>query len=237
MPKPKNLNTRYILFTRYGERDCGNGQDKLARADSDTGRDKKSAEDEGRRESDVHDRRKCYCDEAAGGHELGRGNEAAGGSSEEVGLQAERSGGNHRTHEKREKKTVVADTNVLISATFWEGVSRRILLLAENSSVELITSVKILEEYSRALEYPEVAEKVKNRELPMVYNALKIAKIARITEPEIRVNVVSDPDDNKILECAIEGKADFVLTYDRHLLQLGSYEGIRIMTPDEFLEK
>ena len=48
--------------------------------------------------------------------------------------------------------------------------------------------------------------------------------------------VKEDPDDNKILECAVEGKADFIVSQDSHLLKLREFHGIRIMSPEEFLE-
>jgi predicted nucleic acid-binding protein len=48
--------------------------------------------------------------------------------------------------------------------------------------------------------------------------------------------VPDDPDDNRVLECAVEGKADFIVSGDRHLLRLGSYEAIEIVTVRQFLE-
>lgn len=233
--KGKSLNTRYVLFTRY-EGHNGNGQDKQQGAGSNTCGNTASAENERRTEGDIHDKRKRYYDEEAGGHELGGSNETAGGVSEGVRLQAERSCGNNRAYEEGTKgRKVVADTNVLISATFWEGASRRILSMAERSEVILLTSMRILEEYAKVLEYPEVTEKMKRRELPMVYNVIKVAKMAKIVKPKARVDAATDPDDNKILECAVEGKADCILTYDKHLLRLDGYDGILITTPEELL--
>ncbi len=53
---------------------------------------------------------------------------------------------------------------------------------------------------------------------------------------DIKLDAVpTDKDDNRILEAAVAGKAHIILTYDRHLLQLGSYERIMIITPEEFL--
>jgi uncharacterized protein len=233
--KGKSLNTRLILFTRYGG-NRGNGKDKQPGTDSHTGRDTADAEHEGRTEGDVHDERKHDRFEEAGRYELGRSDTTAGGSGEGIWLQAERSSWDNRAHEESAKeRKVVADTNILISATFWKGESRRILSMAERKEVILLTSMNILEEYIKVLEYPEVTEKVRKKGLPMVYNVLKVAKMARIVKPNARVDAVTDKDDNKILECAIKGKADYIVTYDQHLLKLGSYRRIRILTPQEFL--
>ena len=53
-----------------------------------------------------------------------------------------------------------------------------------------------------------------------------------------RINVITeDPDDNKILECAIEAKATFIVSGDRHLLDLVEFRGIKILTPTAFIKK
>ena len=54
--------------------------------------------------------------------------------------------------------------------------------------------------------------------------------------PKRKVNVVKDdPDDNKFIEAALEGKADYIVTQDRHLLNIKEFEGIKMVTPKEFL--
>lgn len=55
-------------------------------------------------------------------------------------------------------------------------------------------------------------------------------------DPVAEINVLTaDPDDNRVLEAALEGSADFIVTGDRHLLELREHEGTRIVTPVEFL--
>jgi len=56
-----------------------------------------------------------------------------------------------------------------------------------------------------------------------------------LVEPTHRIDASRDPDDNRVLEAAIAGEADYIVTGDRDLLELGSYEGIRIVTPAEFV--
>ena len=60
---------------------------------------------------------------------------------------------------------------------------------------------------------------------------------AKLIEPKQKVDIVKDdPDDNKVIECAIESSSDYILTYDRHLLKLKEYKGIKILKPEEILK-
>ena len=60
---------------------------------------------------------------------------------------------------------------------------------------------------------------------------------ATVVDPDFELNAVpDDPDDNRVLECAVAGKADFIVSGDRHLLRLGNYEEIAIVTVRQFLE-
>ena len=64
-----------------------------------------------------------------------------------------------------------------------------------------------------------------------------VANYSQITEPKIKVNVIKeDPSDDKVLECALSCKAEFIISGNKHLLELGEYKGIKILTPKEFLE-
>ena len=59
--------------------------------------------------------------------------------------------------------------------------------------------------------------------------------IAKVIETSSRIDIIkSDPDDNKILECAIASSSDYILTYDKHLLVLKEFKGIRIVKPEDF---
>ncbi|HEX8228447.1 MAG TPA: putative toxin-antitoxin system toxin component, PIN family, partial [Chloroflexia bacterium] len=59
---------------------------------------------------------------------------------------------------------------------------------------------------------------------------------AIFVHPTVPIDAIaSDPDDNKFLECAVAGGADYIVSGDKHLLSLGEYEGIRILSPADFL--
>jgi uncharacterized protein len=57
-----------------------------------------------------------------------------------------------------------------------------------------------------------------------------------IVNPTEKVDVVTDPDDNKFVEAALEGKAEYIVSQDKHLLILKEYRGIKVLHPNEFLD-
>ncbi len=135
-------------------------------------------------------------------------------------------------------KRITVDTNVLISATFWYGASYRIIKQIEEGKIVLILSPQIINEFAEVLEYEEIQEKIIHKNLEMRMTVAKIKELAIIAYPSEKIEVVKeDPDDNEIIECAIEGKVNYIISQDKHLLNLKSYRGIPIITPEEFLSK
>lgn len=131
---------------------------------------------------------------------------------------------------------VVADTNVLLSATFWAGDSNTIIQKVEMGDVGLILSKEIIGELSRVLAYKEIQDKIRNKSLEMKRTVERYVSLATVIEPSSEIAIIKDdPDDNKVLECAKDGKADFVISNDKHLLMVKEFEGIKIVTPKEFL--
>jgi|SRR3989344_1069289 len=133
---------------------------------------------------------------------------------------------------------ITVDTNVLISSTFWYGASNKIIEKVENKELELILSKEIIEEFLRVLNYEEIQQKIRDKNLEMKRSVEKIISISLITEPKQKFDIIKeDPDDNKILECAFERKVDYIISQDNHLLKLKNFEGIKIINPEEFLNK
>lgn len=133
---------------------------------------------------------------------------------------------------------ITADTNILVSATFWYGSCDKIIAKVEEKVVGLVISKKIINEYSEVLNYKEIRDKIKDKNLEMIRSVERIRDISEIIEPKEKVDIIKeDPDDNMILECAKSGKVDYIVTKDKHLLKLKQFENIPIITPDEFLKK
>ncbi len=126
----------------------------------------------------------------------------------------------------------VFDTNVLISATGWEGsVSEKLLLKIVELGLKVFTSQEILLEFHKVLvrdfDYTQdkASEKIDG-----------LLPIFTIVEAKEKVDVVkADPDDNKIIECAIASNSNYIVTYDKHLLEIKNFRGMKIVKPEELL--
>ena len=129
---------------------------------------------------------------------------------------------------------VVLDTNVFISGIFWEGnFCSKIIDKWKNREFELVSSIEIIEELLNTLKHfkiqldEETIESWRN----IIIERVIIAKSSE------RLDVIKeDPDDNKFLETAIAGKADFIITQDNHLLKVKKLNNIMILNPEEFLK-
>jgi putative PIN family toxin of toxin-antitoxin system len=127
---------------------------------------------------------------------------------------------------------IVFDTNALLSATLWEGsVAQKLLFKAIRSGIAICCSTDILSEYQRVLQRDF---DYSDEELIRIME--KVFSFVTLVTPTQKVHAVEeDPDDDKIIECAIAGSCGYVITYDKHLLKLREFRGIRVMTPEEAL--
>ena len=133
----------------------------------------------------------------------------------------------------------VLDANVMISALIQpkDPTGRILISLLKENSFELVASPPILTELRRALRYPKVRRYIKGSEEELALRVASIDLIAQPVEGNLRAHAVSaDPDDDKYIEAAVEGSAQFVVTGDKHLLDLKSYEEVSIVTPRVFLD-
>ncbi len=127
---------------------------------------------------------------------------------------------------------VVVDTNVFISALMFGGLPGSVLDLVLLQAVQLVTSAALLDELDEKL-------RLKFEVAPGDADAIrtKLENCALVVKPSISVEFINDdPDDNRVLECAMAGRATYIVSGDRHLLQLGEYEGIQIVTVRQFIE-
>ena len=128
---------------------------------------------------------------------------------------------------------IVADTNILVSALLFGGTSEQVFLAGLRGEIQLLTSLPLLKEYEKVLK-----EKF-NLNIHLVREIIEeVREVAEIVEVSSHIKAISYPDeDNRVLECAVDGKADFIVTGDtRHILPLKEYGGIKILSPSEFLK-
>lgn len=129
---------------------------------------------------------------------------------------------------------IVLDTNVYVSATLSRGKPYRVLRAAEEGNAELCVSPFIIDEVEDVLgrgKIPFDDERVETF-------IGKILSFSEVVSPDSVPDAVpEDPSDDRILACAVEADADYLVSGDSHLLELGKYEGIDIMEPAEFMRK
>ncbi len=125
----------------------------------------------------------------------------------------------------------VLDTNVLVSGLGWSGPPAAILDAVSDGRMVLITSAPLLDELRRVLAYPKLAK--------VVGDAAGLADIIEassvVVEPDRVLAVVNDESDNRVLEAAAAAAADYIVSGDKDLLDLGSFEGIPIVTAAQFV--
>ncbi len=127
----------------------------------------------------------------------------------------------------------VLDTNILGSATFWLGKPHQIVELAIGRKIEVYTSLEILEELERVLrrDFLEDQEFVEDQ-------IALILEYATVVEPRQRIRAVADdPEDDKIIECAVAAGADYIVTGDPHILNLGCFGSVVMVTPAAFIDR
>jgi len=126
----------------------------------------------------------------------------------------------------------VLDTNVLVSAFTRPG--GRVVELwqaARERRYRLLVSSPIIHEVAHVLR-----DDFRWEERRIVGHAKLLTRTGEIIIPRVTLDVIgNDPDDNRILECAVEGKADVIVSGDHHLRDLKSYQGIPIVRPIDFL--
>ena len=127
---------------------------------------------------------------------------------------------------------VTADTNIYISGLVFAGPPRRFLREAQAGRFRLAISDALLEELSRILRAKFAWSDEEIREAVTLLSGCTIR-----VQPGERLDVVdADPDDNRVLECAVAAGSRFIVTGDGDLLRLGAYAGIRILKVADFLE-
>ena len=130
---------------------------------------------------------------------------------------------------------VVVDTNVFISSLLnTEGNPRKVIDLWRFEKTTLCLSKEILAEYFAVLGRFGMSEEPEGEELVQLfqkrYNQVFLRSVPTISA------ISEDPADNKFIECAVTGDAKYIISGDRHLLNLKSYKGIRMLPPTEFLK-
>lgn len=129
---------------------------------------------------------------------------------------------------------ITIDTNFLVSSTQWDySVAHKLLIKLIKKDVEIFTTKEILDEFSKVLsrDFKYNPEEINNI-------LEKVLAFVKIVDPKEKIEIVKDdPEDNKVIECAVESLSEYIITYDKHLLNLKEYKGIKIIKPEELFSK
>lgn len=130
---------------------------------------------------------------------------------------------------------IVLDTNILISALIKTGKPRALIFELVRKKARLILSREILDEFAKTAGDPEIRKYVNDEDVIKFLRV--IGSVAKIVKVRSTFNVVrEDPSDNLILRTAYDGRANYVVSGDEHLLSLKEFRGIKIVTVSEILD-
>lgn len=126
---------------------------------------------------------------------------------------------------------VVLDTNVVASAMLWGGSPLLLLLAARKKRITLYSSAPLLAELADILARPKFERKIAASMLTVDQLVARYSSLVSVVRPALILPTSTDPDDDEVLAAAYTAHADMIVSGDRkHLLVLGKFEGIPILT-------
>ena len=131
-------------------------------------------------------------------------------------------------------RKVVIDTNVVISALLFEGEANEIFFLWKNGRVVFLASKDIITEYIKVLSYPKF--NLTNEEIKYLLKEELLPFINPVKANTVIDVIKDDPSDNKFLSAAVDGNADYIISGDKHLLNLKRFRKVEIVSIAGFLK-
>lgn len=133
---------------------------------------------------------------------------------------------------------IVLDNNVFISGIFWKGTPHQIIELTEKGKIEIFTTKEILNELFGVLKREKFKPLFIEGETNFEEVFKKILRLVKICISEEKIKIIKeDPSDNNFLACAVSCQASFIVSGDKHLLKLGNFLDIPIISPKEFIKR
>ncbi len=131
----------------------------------------------------------------------------------------------------------VLDTNVLVSAVLSRGSPPDLILQAwRRGSFQLVTSAPLLFELDAVLRRPRIKDRLGWTDRELTAFVVALSENATVVEPQEELQIVAtDEDDNQVVEAAIEGEADYIVSGDNDLLRLAAYGAVEVVTPARFV--
>ncbi len=133
------------------------------------------------------------------------------------------------------KPRIVLDTNCLISGVLTNGYSRQILKLFIAEKITILYSKEIAVEYKRAISSDKIMKLTGLTREELLHTVLHIEYFSESVDVTSSFNECRDATDNKFLNCAVDGAANFIISKDKDLLVLSPFQGIPILDDKQFL--
>ncbi|MDY7032213.1 MAG: putative toxin-antitoxin system toxin component, PIN family [Thermodesulfobacteriota bacterium] len=130
-------------------------------------------------------------------------------------------------------KRVVIDTNVIVSGLLFGGAPGELVVLWKTGSIQPLISEEIIDEYMKVLAYPKFKLTEEEIDFLIYHEILPYFDVTTVNDGQVIIK--DDPSDDKFIRCAEEGRADIIVSGDKHLLNLKSYGTLRILTLSQFL--
>ncbi len=128
---------------------------------------------------------------------------------------------------------VVLDTNVFVSAVLFNGIANRLVDLWQKGDILFLMSQEILNEYIKVLSYTKF--RLTDGEIKYILQEELLPFVKPLVVKQQVDAIKADPSDNRFLSLALQGKADYIISGDKHLLELGKYRTTRIVSLNSFL--
>jgi putative PIN family toxin of toxin-antitoxin system len=125
---------------------------------------------------------------------------------------------------------IVIDTNVVVSGIFFGGKPAELLKLVTTKNLSAFATDEIVDEYQETINY--LVKKYSKEEITLV----PIISSMEIIPASNNIHICRDPDDDKFISCAVDGKCYYIVSGDKDLLSLNNYENIKILTVAEFMQ-
>ena len=132
-------------------------------------------------------------------------------------------------------KTVIIDTNVVLSALLFGGKPGKIIQFWKTGQIQPLVSKEITEEYLRVLACPKFSLSENEITFLLNHELLPYFKIVEVKSGTGKKTVKDDPPDDMFIRCSESGMCKIIISGDRHLLDLKSHGKIRILSPSQFL--
>lgn len=132
---------------------------------------------------------------------------------------------------------VVLDTNIWLSAIVWHGEANKIIEAGLNKKIKITITQEILSEIADVLNREKFHDFIENKKEKIEDIIRVILSFSTLIETKTKIELIKDdPKDNIILEAASDGKVNYIISYDKHLLNMIEFNKIKIITPGDFLK-